>query len=50
MTKTPTSTTAARKTLRDALTGPHEPDAVTGLGDADGDAERDDLIAYVKSL
>jgi YVTN family beta-propeller protein len=37
------------KTLRDALTGPHEPDAVSGLGEL-SDAELDDLIAYLKSL
>ncbi len=37
------------ETLRDALTGPHNPDAVTGLGDLTG-AEVDDLIAYLKTL
>src|SRR5262249_14631298 len=37
------------KTLRDSLTGPHEPDAVSGLGELT-DAELDDLIAYLKSL
>ena len=37
------------KTLRDALTGPHSPEAVTGLGTL-SDAETDDLIAYLKSL
>ena len=37
------------KTLGDALAGPHNPDAVTGLG-ALNDAERADLIAYLKSL
>ena len=37
------------RTLRDALTGPHSPDAVTGLGELTG-AELDDLIAYLKSL
>ena len=36
-------------TLHDALTGPHSPDAVTGLGELTG-AELDDLIAYLKSL
>jgi YVTN family beta-propeller protein len=37
------------KTLRDALKGAHNPEAVTGLGEL-SDAEFDDLIAYVKSL
>ena len=37
------------KTLLDALKGPHNPDAVTGLGELD-DAEMNDLIAYLKSL
>jgi YVTN family beta-propeller protein len=37
------------KTLEEALTGPHEPDSVTGLGSL-SDAERADLIAYLKSL
>jgi YVTN family beta-propeller protein len=37
------------KTLRDALTGPHDPDLVTGLGSLT-DEETDDLIAYLKSL
>ena len=37
------------KTLRDALTGPHSPDSVTGLGTLD-DAELDDLVAYLRSL
>ena len=37
------------KTLEDALTGPHEPDSVTGLGTLT-DEERADLIAYLKSL
>jgi YVTN family beta-propeller protein len=37
------------KTLRDALTGPHDPDLVTGLGSLTED-ETDDLIAYLKSL
>ncbi len=37
------------KTLRDALTGPHEPDSVTGLGELSRD-EIDDLVAYLKSL
>jgi YVTN family beta-propeller protein len=36
-------------TLREALTGPHSPEAVTGLGDLSEDA-LSDLIAYVKSL
>jgi YVTN family beta-propeller protein len=36
-------------TLREALTGAHNPDAVTGLGELT-DAEVDDLIAYLKSL
>jgi len=37
------------KTLEEALSGPHNPDAVSGLG-ALNDAERADLIAYLKSL
>ena len=37
------------KTLRDALTGPHNPESVTGLGDPDRRGT-DDLIAYLKSL
>jgi len=37
------------RTLRDALAGPHAPDAVTGLGTLD-DRELDDLIAYLKTL
>jgi YVTN family beta-propeller protein len=37
------------KTLEEALSGPHEPDAVTGLGSL-SEAERADLIAYLKSL
>jgi YVTN family beta-propeller protein len=37
------------KTLEDALSGPHEPDAVTALGTLSDD-ERADLIAYLKSL
>jgi YVTN family beta-propeller protein len=37
------------KTLEEALSGPHEPDAVSGLG-ALSEAERADLIAYLKSL
>ena len=37
------------RTLRDALTGPHAPDSVTGLGELNG-AELDDLIAYLKTL
>ena len=37
------------RTLRDALTGPHAPDAVTGLGPLT-DQELDDLLAYLKTL
>ncbi len=37
------------KTLRDALAGPHSPEAVSGLGTLE-DGELDDLIAYLKSL
>jgi YVTN family beta-propeller protein len=37
------------KTLEEALRGPHEPDAVSGLGSLD-ETERADLIAYLKSL
>ncbi|HWE40397.1 MAG TPA: cytochrome c peroxidase [Isosphaeraceae bacterium] len=37
------------KTLRDALIGPHEPDAVTGLGSLT-DEELNDLIEYLKAL
>jgi YVTN family beta-propeller protein len=37
------------KTLEEALSGPHGPDNVTGLGVL-SDAERADLIAYLKSL
>ena len=37
------------KTLRDALSGPHSADNVTGLGELT-EQELDDLIAYVKSL
>jgi cytochrome c peroxidase len=37
------------KSLEEVLSGPHEPDAVTGLGTL-SDAERADLIAYLKSL
>jgi YVTN family beta-propeller protein len=37
------------KTLEEALSAPHEPDAVTGLGTL-SDSERADLIAYLKSL
>jgi YVTN family beta-propeller protein len=37
------------KSLRDVLTGPHEPDAVSGLGSLTG-AELDDLLAYLKTL
>jgi YVTN family beta-propeller protein len=37
------------KSLEDALSGPHEPDSVTGLGTLTDD-ERADLIAYLKSL
>jgi YVTN family beta-propeller protein len=36
-------------TLRDVLTGPHNPENVTGLGSL-SEAETDDLIAYLKSL
>ena len=36
-------------TLRDALTGDHNPEEVTGLG-ALSDSELDDLIAYLKTL
>jgi YVTN family beta-propeller protein len=37
------------RTLRDALTGPHNPDSVNGLGGLT-EHELDDLIAYLKSL
>ena len=37
------------KTLRDALSGPHSADNVTGLGELT-EQELDDLIAYLKSL
>lgn len=37
------------KTLKEALTGPHSADNVTGLGEL-SDKEIDDLIEYVKSL
>ncbi len=37
------------KTLDEALSGPHDPDTLTGLG-ALSDAERADLVAYLKSL
>ena len=37
------------KTLREALTGPHSADSVTGLGEL-SDNDLDDLIAYLKSL
>jgi YVTN family beta-propeller protein len=37
------------KTLEEALSGPHNPDTVTGLGTLN-DSERADLIAYLKSL
>jgi YVTN family beta-propeller protein len=37
------------KTLRDVLTGPHNPDSINGLGELTG-PEIDDLIAYLKSL
>ncbi|MFO0952763.1 MAG: c-type cytochrome [Isosphaeraceae bacterium] len=37
------------RTLRDALTGGHNPETVTGLGELT-DAELVDLIAYLKSL
>ncbi len=36
-------------TLREALSGPHSPEAVTGLGELT-DPELDDLIAYLKTL
>ncbi len=38
------------KTLRDALTGPHNPDSVAGGSGELTDQELDDLIAYLKSL
>jgi YVTN family beta-propeller protein len=38
------------KTLRDALTGPHNPDTVAGGTGELSDQELDDLIAYLKSL
>jgi YVTN family beta-propeller protein len=38
------------KTLRDALTGPHNPDSVAGGSGELSDQELDDLIAYLKSL
>lgn len=37
------------KTLAEALTGPHSPDAVTGLGTL-SDEETNDLLTYLKSL
>jgi YVTN family beta-propeller protein len=37
------------KTLREALTGPHSPDSVTGLGEL-SERELDDLVEYLKSL
>ena len=37
------------KTLRDALSGPHSAENVTGLGEL-SEQELDDLIAYLKSL
>jgi YVTN family beta-propeller protein len=37
------------KTLRDVLTGPHNPESLNGLGELSG-REVDDLIAYLKSL
>ena len=37
------------KTLREALSGPHSADNVTGLGEI-SDQELDDLIAYLKTL
>lgn len=37
------------KTLREVLTGPHEPDTVTGQGELSRE-EIEDLIAYLKSL
>jgi len=36
-------------TLKDALTGPHNPDALNGMGPLSG-SEVDDLVAYLKSL
>jgi YVTN family beta-propeller protein len=38
------------RTLRDALTGPHDPDTVAGGSGELSDQEFDDLIAYLKSL
>ncbi len=37
------------KSLRDVLTGPHNPSAVTGLGELTDD-ELEDLLAYLESL
>jgi DNA-binding beta-propeller fold protein YncE len=37
------------QSLHDLLTGPHNPSVVTGLGEL-SDEERDDLLAYLKSL
>ena len=37
------------KTLREALSGPHSAENVTGLGEI-SDQELDDLIAYLKTL
>ncbi len=38
------------RTLREALTGPHNPDTVAGGSGELSDQEMDDLIAYLKSL
>jgi YVTN family beta-propeller protein len=38
------------KTLREALTGPHDPDSVAGGSGELTDQELDDLVAYLKSL
>jgi YVTN family beta-propeller protein len=38
------------KTLRDALSGPHNPDTVAGGSGELSDQELDDLVAYLKSL
>jgi cytochrome c peroxidase len=37
------------RSLRDVLTGPHNPSAVTGLGEL-SDEELDDLLAFLQSL
>jgi len=37
------------RSLRDVLTGPHNPSAVTGMGEL-SDAELEDLLAYLESL